>query len=90
MRRARLSLLLVLAVSISCISAAAIAQEAKSNAATKPVPRDSKWWKDRHESMNARVKQGNVELLLIGDSITHGWERGGKEVWEKFYTPATR
>jgi beta-glucosidase len=25
-------------------------------------------------------------LLLIGDSITHGWEGDGKSVWEKFYT----
>ncbi len=92
MRHVRLSLLLVAAVSLSwfsamAFSAAAIAADAELHSAVKPVPRDSKWWKDRHESMNARVKQGNVDLLLIGDSITHGWERGGKEVWEKFYTP---
>ena len=28
------------------------------NSATTPVPRAEKWWTDRHESMNARVKQG--------------------------------
>ena len=36
-------------------------------------------------AMNARVKQGHVDLIFIGDSITHGWEGGGKEVWNKFY-----
>ena len=35
--------------------------------------------------MNERVKKGNVDLLMIGDSITHSWEDGGKEVWKKYY-----
>ena len=39
----------------------------------------------RHESMNARVKKGNVDLVFIGDSITQGWEGRGKNVWKKFY-----
>ena len=30
-------------------------------------------------------QKGNVDLLFIGDSITHGWEGGGKEVWKKYY-----
>ncbi|ADB17097.1 lipolytic protein G-D-S-L family [Pirellula staleyi DSM 6068] len=50
-----------------------------------PVPRDGGWMK-RHESMNERVKKGNVDLLMIGDSITQGWEGAGKKVWEEFYT----
>jgi beta-glucosidase len=39
----------------------------------------------RHQSFNQRVARGNVDLLLIGDSITHGWEGRGKNVWAKFY-----
>ncbi len=39
--------------------------------------------------MNDRVKKGNVDLLFIGDSITHFWETaapaGGAEVWKKYY-----
>lgn len=42
------------------------------------------WWKDRHEGNVARVEKGDVGLLMIGDSITHGWD-GQKEVWEKYY-----
>ncbi|MDD3588092.1 MAG: GDSL-type esterase/lipase family protein, partial [Thermoguttaceae bacterium] len=34
---------------------------------------------------SARMAQGNVDLLMIGDSITHGWEGKGKDVWQKYY-----
>ncbi|MCA9142205.1 MAG: GDSL family lipase [Planctomycetaceae bacterium] len=57
---------------------------AEEHDAIKPVPRDGNWMK-RHEAMNARVKEGNVDLVFIGDSITQGWEGRGKEVWQKFY-----
>ena len=39
----------------------------------------------RHESFNQRVTKGNVDLIFIGDSITHAWESSGKAVWEKYY-----
>ena len=52
----------------------------------RPVPLSSlDWWFKKHESLNARVKQGNVDLIFIGDSITNGWDNEGKEVWAKFY-----
>jgi beta-glucosidase len=56
----------------------------KPNDAIIPVPRDAGWMR-RHESFNERVKQGNVDLILIGDSITQGWEGNGKNVWAEFY-----
>lgn len=57
---------------------------AQENDAVRPVPRDGGWMK-RHESFNERVKQGNVDLIFIGDSITQGWEGEGREVWAKRY-----
>jgi len=45
------------------------------------------WWGARHEAVKERVRQGGVDLLMIGDSITHGWENAGKESWEKYYAP---
>lgn len=44
------------------------------------------WWMPRHEQ-KLKEKEGlkQVDLLWIGDSITHGWENGGKDVWEKYY-----
>ena len=38
----------------------------------------------QHESFNARAKQGNVDLIFIGDSITQGWEGAGKDVWQEY------
>jgi len=49
------------------------------------VPRQEAEWVKRHESFNARVAKGKVDLIFIGDSITHGWEGGGKEIWAKYY-----
>lgn len=60
------------------------AAPSKTNTAIDPVPRDGNWMK-RHESFNERVQKGNVDLLMIGDSITHGWEGAGREVWQKYY-----
>ena len=68
-----------------CSTAMLVAQE-KANDAVIPVPRTGAQL-ERHESFNKRIKQGNVDLLFIGDSITHGWENAGKPVWEKYYTP---
>ncbi|HOB76366.1 MAG TPA: platelet-activating factor acetylhydrolase IB subunit [Phycisphaerae bacterium] len=58
---------------------------AGENTAIVPVSRPEEWWNKRHESMNERVRQGNVDLIFIGDSITHGWEGAGKEVWAERY-----
>jgi len=57
----------------------------KTHSAVTPVPREGKGWMERHESFNQRAQQGNVELIFIGDSITHGWENKGKDVWAKYY-----
>ncbi len=65
--------------------------EGKEHSAVAPVPRDdernAKWWNSRHEGVNEQLKKGNVELLYIGDSITHGWENVGKDIWDTYYAP---
>lgn len=58
-----------------------------------PTKAGSYNWLDRHNSVVKRVHEGHVDLLLVGDSITHGW--GGSpdsvrhdavgELWEKYY-----
>lgn len=55
------------------------------NSAIQPVPKPSDRWKARHEAMNARVKEGNVDLLWVGDSIVENFEHQGKPVWDKYY-----
>jgi lysophospholipase L1-like esterase len=44
------------------------------------------WWMPRHEQkLSEKDKMGRVDLLMIGDSITHGWEGAGKKVWDENY-----
>lgn len=44
------------------------------------------WWKPRHDAKIAERKANpNTEVLMVGDSITHGWEGEGKSVWDQFY-----
>ena len=46
------------------------------------------WWMPRHEEkLEQKKSMGEVDLLMIGDSITHGFEGGGKAMWEKYYAP---
>ncbi|MGB7157861.1 MAG: GDSL-type esterase/lipase family protein [Tepidisphaeraceae bacterium] len=40
---------------------------------------------DLHEQYVARAKEGNVDVLFLGDSITYGWNTNGKEVWKERY-----
>ncbi|MEK6701692.1 MAG: GDSL-type esterase/lipase family protein, partial [Planctomycetota bacterium] len=39
----------------------------------------------RHENFNKISKEGKAQLVFLGDSITEGWEGGGKETWAKHY-----
>ena len=43
------------------------------------------WWPSRHQAVLERIKKGNVDLIMLGDSITHRWERAGKKVWKQYY-----
>ena len=78
--------LLTLYLGVVILSVIAPVFGAEKHSAVAPVHRHS-WWTLRNDAVNERVKQGNVDLLMIGDSITHGWEGGGKKTWDKYYEP---
>jgi len=60
----------------------------KSHSAVTPADRANvEWWMPRHEQVLERVGQGNVDLILLGDSITHGWEDNGRDMWNRYYAP---
>jgi lysophospholipase L1-like esterase len=61
--------------------------EPNANSAVTPVPRQDDWWIKRHQAIVKQNKQDRPEVIFIGDSITHGWEDQGKEVWQKYYAP---
>jgi beta-glucosidase len=62
----------------------AVPEPVDPKATVIPAPREGKWM-DRHNQISERAKQGDVDLLFIGDSITQGWEGAGKGVWAKYY-----
>ncbi|MDX1640475.1 MAG: platelet-activating factor acetylhydrolase IB subunit [Balneolaceae bacterium] len=43
------------------------------------------WWMPRHEAKLTEEGREDARLLFIGNSITHGWENTGKEVWNEYY-----
>lgn len=62
------------------------ADAASPNTAIVPAPREARWVQ-RHEGFVAQAKQGGINVLFLGDSITDGWRSKGKAVWEKHYAP---
>jgi beta-glucosidase len=64
------------------LSVAAVQGAEKGNTAVEPVPREGGWMKT-FEKISERAKQGNVDLLFLGDSITQGWNNNA--VWQKYY-----
>lgn len=73
--------------SLSALAAVTLLVSAASaNTAITPEPRDAKWVK-RHEGFVAEAKQGGIEVLFLGDSITDGWRTKGKAVWERNFAP---
>jgi lysophospholipase L1-like esterase len=61
------------------------------NTAIIPVPRTTvpTNWMSTHEAFVKQAKQGNIDLLFLGDSITAGWFWGncGINIWQKSYAP---
>ena len=44
------------------------------------------WWMPRHqEKLLEKEQMENVDLVFLGDSITHAWEDKGKQVWQQHY-----
>ena len=80
------SLVLLIALEFAPVPAS-IAEVANGIPATTvvPVQRTVSWWTARHEDRLARIRQGDVDLLLIGDSITQGWESEGRHIWDIYY-----
>ena len=56
-----------------------------SYTSVEPYPRPGADWMARHEAVLERIKQGRVDMVLIGDSLTQRWEGEGKELWYKYY-----
>lgn len=83
----------ILAISITLFGLSAVgaqpAERLLPNFAVVPVEQDApwavNWWRDRHEAKIEEARHSEVDLVFIGDSITHAWENKGAEVWQEYY-----
>lgn len=57
---------------------------ASVNTAIQPASRPGNWMQ-RHDSFVEIAKQGGVDVLFLGDSITDFWRDRGKAVWDKSF-----
>jgi len=59
----------------------------KPNPAVTPQPRIVEWWFARHAKNIGQMSKGDINLLMVGDSITHNFESLGAKVWKKYFEP---
>lgn len=54
---------------------------------TKPVSRmQEAWWKNRHDlRQKEKANMDELDILLVGDSITQGWEGAGAKPWKNTF-----
>lgn len=58
---------------------------APQHSAVAPTDRLSQeWWGPRHEGVLNQNEAVKPDILMIGDSITHGWD-GNMEIWESHF-----
>lgn len=55
------------------------------HSATQPGHKlDTDWWQERHAGVLEQIRSGNPDIILIGDSITHGWDRH-MDIWNEHF-----
>jgi beta-glucosidase len=90
-----LSLVAVIAI-VSVLQAERLEAQAKQappaaqNHGFKPASRDGeKWWSDRHAEKISEMNKRDIELMMIGDSITAGFKANGPggKVWKQYFEP---
>lgn len=70
---------------MSAAAAVVVAKPVVSEGPTRPAPRDAAV-AGMHERFLLRAKQGDVDLLFLGDSITQMWENH-PGLWDRHYAP---
>ena len=96
-KNTNLTLFSAIAVALSSLSQSAIADDAgAAHPSTTAQVRLASWWFTRHaekiaeiEAANDPKKEKKIELLMVGDSITNNFDKGGpgEPVWAKHFAP---
>ena len=62
-------------------------QAGDDDPAVTAQPRLVEWWFQRHAEKIGEMNKRDIDLLMVGDSITHNFEGIGARVWEKYFEP---
>jgi beta-glucosidase len=56
-----------------------------------PTERLEDWWQQRHQQklLERQVLGNKLDIIFMGDSITHAWEDAGKPAWQQHYSHQT-
>jgi lysophospholipase L1-like esterase len=73
------------ALAVLALPALAFVQDRSANPAATPAPREERYWRQLHQAFLDRARQGAIDLLFLGDSITQGW--GDNATWKRHYGP---
>ena len=65
----------------------ASAQSTEKNPSVTPQPRIVEWWFARQAQKIAEMSKGEIDLLMVGDSITNNFDSIGAPVWKKYFEP---
>ena len=58
----------------------------RSTTPVKQNKKEARWWVRRHKEQLAQKEQlGDVQLVFLGDSITHAWDKYQKP-WNKYFS----
>jgi len=63
------------------------AQSADESLGIKPQCRIEDWWFALHAAKIAEMGKGNIDLLMVGDSITQGFDGVGAKIWKQYFEP---
>ncbi len=55
--------------------------------ATLPTENTRHWVPARYKEVKRQLQNNPCDLFFVGDSITEGWEREGKQLWTELFLP---
>tara|TARA_R110002153_G_scaffold271568_4_gene439133 strand:- start:4163 stop:4888 length:726 start_codon:yes stop_codon:yes gene_type:complete len=78
------NIVLIFALVFACCASSVSANEPASIVPTNKAA--TEWWMPRHEEkLLLKEQMGKVDLVFLGDSITHYWETKAPQVWQQYY-----
>lgn len=56
-----------------------------------PTERQEDWWQQRHQQklIEKKALESELDILFVGDSITHAWEVEGEAAWQEYFSGYT-